>query len=175
MKNPAQDKSGETGESKWGYAVAGAIALGFATVIQFAFGGLNEDSLARLPAFVKVAYGVGGKLGITVPLALFGLVLIGRDLVAKKQSKVVDAPSPARPAKAVPTWCALKAAGDDEDLEVGEPIPGEGSPKPAAETKKIAATRGRFAGGPTGDSPEPSEDGGGMVLSSAKYLNRRMD
>src|SRR5262245_31932748 len=98
MKNPAQANNdetsgGETGESKWGYAVAGAIALGFAAVIQFAFGGLDEDSLARLPGFIKVAYGVGGKLGITVPLALLGLGLIIRDLAATRPAAAATSAS----------------------------------------------------------------------------------
>lgn len=171
MKNPARDNTAEAGESKWGYAVAGAIALGFAAVIQFAFGGLNEESLARLPAFIKVAYGVGGKLGITVPLAVLGLVLIGRDLLAKKQSKVVDAPSPARPAKAAPSWCALKAAQDEEDLEVGEPIPGQSMVELPAKPV-IAARKPLGAAKTSKPNPEPEENGG-VVLSSAKYLNRR--
>ena len=48
-------------ESKWGYAVAGAIALGFAALIQFAFDP-PPDALEGLHPIVSVPYEVAGKL-----------------------------------------------------------------------------------------------------------------
>lgn len=155
-------------EIKWGYAFAGAIALGFAAVIQFVFAGLDEDSLARLPGFVKLAYGIGGKLGITVPLALLGLGLIIRDLTASRSVAKAASASTARSGK---SWCARKAEENDEDLEVGEPIPGQSMPSIPV---KAGPAQKQLVGAKAGARSEPEENGG-MVLSSAKYLNRRID
>lgn len=84
-----------------------------------------------------------------------------------------------------------RAPREEEELETGEPIPGEGEPMPAA--KKIPARRGKFDAKPpvqtepygsrggTGEGPPsgptvPNGSGGGqMVLSSAKYLKTSPD
>jgi hypothetical protein len=160
----------EDKEIKWGYAFAGAIALGFATVIQFAFGSLDDDSLARLPGFIKLAYGIGGKLGITVPLALLGLGLIIRDLASHRPAAASASNATPRSGK---SWCAQKAEQDDEDLEVGEPIPGQSMVELPAKPV-IAARKPLGAAKTSKPNPEPEENGG-VVLSSAKYLNRRRD
>jgi hypothetical protein len=148
---------------KWGYAFAGACALGFAALIQVAFGGLDEESLGRLPAIVTVPYGLAGKLGITVPLALLGVGLILRDVLVNRRAGTVRL----------------------DDLEEGEPLADEiPSPAPAKPAKKIAALAGGFegrhekanatTGGPVADAaPIAQRPGSGqVVLSSARYLNK---
>src|SRR5262245_26211199 len=52
MKTATSKPSDSADNVKWGYAIAGAIALGIAAVIQVAFGGLDEETLATLPAIV---------------------------------------------------------------------------------------------------------------------------
>jgi hypothetical protein len=65
------------------------------------------------------------------------------------------------------------ATAEEEELETGEPIPGEADTPPPG--KKIPARNGGFAGRAP-DRTEPSETGGGqMVLSSAKYLKNNPD
>src|SRR5688572_12511287 len=81
MTSPHPETTPDDPGSKWGYATAGAIALGFATAIQFAFGGLDDEALASLPAFIVVPYEFAGKLGLTVPLAALDLILILRDVI----------------------------------------------------------------------------------------------
>jgi hypothetical protein len=154
----------DTGAMKWGYAFAGACALGFAALIQVAFGGLDEEALANLPAIVTVPYGIAGKLGITVPLALLGVGLILRDVLVNRRGGIVK----------------------PDDLEEAEPL-AEEVPSPALAPKpgkKIAALAGGFegrhhtppptTGGPVGDAvPIAQRPGSGqVVLSSAKYLNK---
>jgi hypothetical protein len=112
-----------------------------------------------------VPYSLAGKLGITVPLALIGVGLIARDLLANAGTGGVrTTTAPARTRRAVP-----KA---DDDLEVGEPIPEElatpAAPIPAARKIPVGPTRRPAAGTP---SAPPVDAGGGMVLSSAKYLS----
>jgi hypothetical protein len=60
---------------------------------------------------------------------------------------------------------------EEEELETGEPIPGEGE-APAA--KKIPARRGKFDGNPPAQNGAAAP-GGHMVLSSAKYLKTKPD
>jgi hypothetical protein len=187
----------DAGAMKWGYAFAGACALGFAALIQVAFDGLDEEALARLPAIVTVPYGMAGKLGITVPLALLGVGLILRDLLVNRRA-VAARPEAAVPGRATRNARARQAEPVTapvavEELEVGEPLADEmSSPAPAAKPaaplvkpgKKIAALAGAFdgrhdgapvtTGGPVGDAePIAQRPGSGqVVLSSAKYLNK---
>jgi hypothetical protein len=175
---------------KWGYAFAGACALGFAALIQVAFDGLDEDALANLPAIITIPYGIAGKLGITVPLAMLGAGLILRDVVinGRGSSMATAATTPSRFGKiaGIHTPKSEVVRGSAEDLEMGEPIADDAPPlapskKPA---KKIAALAGGFGGrrdgapvatgGPMSDSaPVPQRPGSGqVVLSSAKYLNK---
>lgn len=163
---------------KWGYAFAGACALGFAALIQVAFDGLDEEALANLPDIVTVPYGIAGKLGITVPLALLGIGLILRDALVNQRSSAAGS--------VVASSRRAKDAVADEALEMGEPLPDEVAPAPAAPKpgKKIAALAGGFGGrgggvpeetgGPVGDAaPVAQRPGSGqVVLSSAKYLNK---
>lgn len=183
-------ETSDPGAMKWGYAFAGACALGFAALIQAAFGGLEEESLANLPAIVTVPYGIAGKLGITVPLALLGVGLILRDLLVNQRGGTarLDESAPGRSTRIAgvrqPEPGAAPVAV--EDLEVGEPLADEvPSPAPVAKPgKKIAALAGGFGGrhegapattgGPVGDAePVAQRPGSGqVVLSSAKYLNK---
>jgi hypothetical protein len=180
----------DAGSLKWGYAFAGACAVGFAALIQVAFDGLDEEALANLPAIVTVPYGLAGKLGITMPLALLGVGLILRDVMVNGRGSTMSTAATttsrlsriggAHPPK---PDVARKSA---DDLEVGEPLV-EDLPPPAPSKKparKIAALAGGFGGrregvpettgGPVGDSvPLPQRPGSGqVVLSSAKYLNK---
>jgi hypothetical protein len=178
MKSPAAEKSHNADEGKWGYAIAGACALGFAAIIQLAFGGLDEEALAKLPAVVTVPYGLAGKLGITAPLALLGVALILRDVLVNRGVTGTGS--------AAPRSAGRGRAADEEDLELGEPIPDEASAAAKQPAPKIAARAGGFGGrvsgaagaavptgGPVGDSSPVTQraDSGQVVLSSAKYLN----
>jgi hypothetical protein len=58
---------------------------------------------------------------------------------------------------------------EEEELETGEPIPGEGEPMPVA--KKIPGKRGKPKENPSDQPAAESAPGGQMVLSTAKYLN----
>jgi hypothetical protein len=167
MNNSAPaERAHAANESKWGYAIAGCIALAFAAVIQFAFGGLDEEMLANLPAVVTVPYGIAGKLGLTVPLAILGLGLILRDTMANSRGTNGDSARLAgRRGRAKPQ--------DEEELEMGEPLPDEPAPaaSPKGVVKKIPAGPARAPSRPAGGAPQ-IDAGGGMVLSSAKYLNQ---
>jgi hypothetical protein len=201
MKHPSARPRAAEENSKWGYATAGAIALAFAAVIQFAFGDLSTDTQARLPAFVRIPYAVAGKLGLTVPMALVGLGLIGRDVLANRRAglpPVAGGPREVGPRSGassrvarppVPAHAAPGAEPLAEELEAGEPLPGE--EQPAEQTgsgrRKIPALPGGFDGrvsttesgttagpAPAGSEPRPAKaKGTGTVeLSSAKYLNK---
>lgn len=171
-----------TDNMKWGYAIAGAIAVGFALFIQVGFDGLDEEGVANLPAIAAVPYALAGKLGITFPLALLGMGLILRDVLTNQRTRYE---SPREKAKAKPPRKSNGPVAGDDGLEVGEPIPEETTTSNGKnrEGKKIPAlTRGfdgRGAGGapggPVGDSnPVSSQpDNGRMVLSSEKYLRKR--
>ena len=185
MKTPLRRPSPTTEETKWGYAIAGGIALGFAAIIQFAFGDLEGESLANLPAFVRIPYTVAGKLGLTVPLALLGLGLIIRDVLASRRTgaaQVVSLPrgaglkrgsSCAVPPVPVPAPAATEPADSAadpnaepiaEELEAGEPLPEE--EQTGSGRRKIPALPGRFdgrvsseeaaTGGPAPAASEPS-------------------
>lgn len=181
-KDESAAKDADTNESKWGYAFAGAIALGFAGVIQFAFGGLDEETLEIMPAIVKVPYEIAGKLGITVALAVIGLSLIARDVIVNRVSRSEVASG--RRSNTLRIAKQTAGAVDDADLPIAEDVEPARGKKPGA--AMIAALTGRFegrgasgpatTGGPTGDSnpAPPSDTGGQMVLSSAKYLNRNV-
>jgi len=188
---PTRPQESNEASMKWGYAFAGACAIGFAALIQVAFGGLDEEALANLPALVTVPYGIAGKLGITVPLAMLGVGLILRDvLVNQRGNPSGTAPAPARRTKlpGVPGLKHETARGSAEDLEVGEPLADELPPAPLQSpakkpTRKIAALPASFGGrrdgaaettgGVLGDAPVPQRPGTGqIVLSSAQYLNR---
>ena len=187
---PTQPQETDSASMKWGYAFAGACAIGFAALIQVAFGGLDEEALANLPAIVTVPYGIAGKLGITVPLALLGAGLILRDVLVNQAGNTTgSAATPSRRIK-LPPLPGLKhetARGAGEDLEVGEPLeesPPAPLPSPAKKpARKIAALPASFGGrrdgaaettgGVLGDAPVPQRPGTGqVVLSSAKYLNK---
>jgi len=193
MKNGNPQRT-DNDSLKWGYAIAGACALGFAALIQIAFDSLDETALERLPAFVTIPYGIAGKLGITIPLAALGLGLILRDVLVHRNATVCErgAGALSRLARASRTSDARSApvAGTEENLEVGEPLQ-EAAPAAPAGAKpapKIAAVARGFGGrggsapesipgktgGPVGDStPAPQRPGSGQIeLSSAKYLNR---
>jgi hypothetical protein len=182
----------DDGPVKWGFAIAGAIAIGFAALIQLAFDGLDAETLATLPAMVAILYGIAGKLGVTIPLAVLGFGLILRDVLGNRNTGTGVARPVARLAHISRTSKTKSAAVSDagECQEVGEPL-AEEAPAPAAvaqPARKIAAVAGGFGGrggsaqesipgktgGPVGDStPLPQRSGSGqMVLSSAKYLNR---
>jgi hypothetical protein len=178
MNNSAPAERAAANESKWGYAVAGGIALAFAAVIQFAFGGLDAEMLENLPAVVTVPYGVAGKLGLTVPLAVLGLGLILRDVLVNSRGSNADpGPTPARLAAAAGRRGRATPPQDEGELEYGEPLPDE--PVPAAAPKGVVK---KIPAGPApapapaprrpAASAPPVDTGGGMVLQSAKYLNR---
>ena len=186
---PTTPQETDTGSMKWGYAFAGACAVGFAALIQVGFDGLDEEAQANLPAIVTVPYGLAGKLGITVPLALLGVGLILRDVVVNGRESTIStaATTPARSRKisgAHPPKAEV-AQRSGEDMEMGEPLE-EAAPSQAPSrmpAKKIAALAGGFGGrregtpestgGPVGDAPVHQRPGSGqVVLSSAKYLNK---
>ena len=167
------DPKAEDKEVKWGYAFAGVLAIGIAAVVQFAFGDLDQETQDNLPAIFAIPYAVGGKLGLTVPLCVIGLCLILRDALFQGGGKKQAATSP-RPSKRA-------ARQEEEELEMGEPISEEAETVPNSGPVKIPAARGRFAGTtrPSGSSSGESRSGGGvtsdgqMVLTTAKYLNRK--
>src|SRR5262245_21433042 len=188
-------ETSDAGAMKWGYAFAGACAIGFAALIQVAFGGLDEEALARLPAIVTVPYGIAGKLGITVPFALLGVVLILRDLLVNRRAGAArpEATASGRSTKNAKARRSEPVTVAGEDLEVGEPLADDVPlPAPVAKAdaplakpgKKIAALAGAFdgrhdgapetTGGPVGDAASSAQrPGSGQVaLSSAKYLNK---
>lgn len=71
-------------------------------------------------------------------------------------------------------WGSTVASSAEEELETGEPIPGE-DPPPAA---KIPGRRGNYTGRApaAGDqTPPPAPGEGRVVLASAKYLNTNPD
>ncbi len=184
---PTKPQETDAPSLKWGYSIAGAFAIGFAALIQIAFDGLDEETLAGLPAIVTVPYGIAGKLGITVPLALLGGGLILRDVLVNRLGKSHGIPATQetqtrRPGQAHPKSGVYQGSG--EDLEVGEPLAEELPPSPSRKpARKIAALAGGFGGrrdgasemtsGALGDAPVAPRPGSGQVLlSSAKYLNR---
>lgn len=158
-------------EIKWGYAFAGLLAIGIAAVVQFAFGELDSEGQANLPAILAAPYALAGKLGLTVPLVVIGLCLILRDVLIHGRSSA-KAPS-SRSAKRT-------AQQEEEELEMGEPLSEavEGlEPDPVA--VKIPGARG-FTGTtrPTGSGAGSADSSstapnGQMVLTSAKYLNTK--
>jgi hypothetical protein len=172
MRSPRPETDQETKavNSKWGFATAGAIALGFAAVIQFAFGGLGDEALANLPAFIVVPYEFAGKLGLTVPLAALGLILILRDVVANRNAR-----APRNSSRAAGGGEMLVA----EEMETGEPMPEE---RPRLRRPRIVGLPGRFDGRVEGSASEgagsgPSEDRAkpavhGMALSTEKYMKK---
>src|SRR5262245_13220033 len=105
-----------TDNMKWGYAIAGAIALGFALFIQVAFVGLDEEGVANLPAIAAVPYSLAGKLGITIPLLLLGVGLILRDVLANQPNQ--NEP-PREKAKAKPRRESKETVATDDGLEIG--------------------------------------------------------
>jgi len=159
------DNSSDDGV-KWGYAIAGGIAIAFAIVIQFAFGELDGDAVESLPPLIQFPYALAGKLGLTIPLVGFGMGLIIFDL-NKHQSKRAPIAT-TRPATTRRGRAELQT---DDDLEVGEPIAEElATPAPIPAGKKIPAGPAHRPGPGTPSAPQV-DAGGGMVLSSAKYLN----
>jgi hypothetical protein len=62
------------------------------------------------------------------------------------------------------------AAPAEEELETGEPIPGEDERFPTA--KPIAGVRGEFGDKPPGRPEPPPAPGGRLVLATAKYMPR---
>ena len=184
MIAPCTSESAADSDIKWGYAIAGAFALGFAMLIQVAFGELDDESAANLPAIAAVPYAIAGKAGLTIPLGLFGLVLILRDLL-RNQDSLFDSASQSAPARKRKTPPTTPKA--EEALEVGEPIPDEAPPAPAAgkaPAKKITALEGQFdgrhttapasTGGPVGSSdPTPQRPNSGRIeLASERFLNK---
>src|SRR5262245_57770374 len=85
----------KTEEYRWGYAVAGSVAVGCAALIQFAFDDLHPNTLQNFPAAISGPYSAVGKLALTVPLAVLGAGLVARDLVAN----LVPRPAVARRAR----------------------------------------------------------------------------
>lgn len=135
-------KRNQTQEDRWGYAVAGTAAIGFAALIQFAFDDLPPAALVYLPV---------GKLALTVPLAALGGVLIARDLFAnlgRRPAAVVQTQT--EPATLDEQPQDVNFAPDEElDLETGEPLEEEMGPK-------IPALRGRFTWLLGDDSYDPA-------------------
>ena len=153
----------KTEEYRWGYAVAGIVALSFASLIQFAFAELPHNILKYVPI---------GKLVLSVPLAAWGAALIARDLVANlgrptvrvvrsRREPALPAPQP-READPMPDSDVVpsgeleaesvsgeESVTDEEpDLEVGEPLEEDLGPK-------IPALRGRFTGLLCDDASKP--------------------
>ena len=178
MNSVVTDERAASDDLKWGYAFAGVCALGFAAVIQFAFGQLDEEALSNLPAIVTVPYAIAGKLGITITLAVVGLCLVARDVLV---NQAATAGSHMRKVTSAPKRKGNPTVADDE-LPIAEEVEPTNGKKQTGQ--KIAAKDGRFegrrgsipdqTGGPTGGAnpTTPSENDGRMVLSSAKYLNR---
>jgi hypothetical protein len=171
--------------SKWGYATAGAIALGFAAVIQFAFGGLDDEALASLPAFIVVPYEFAGKLGLTVPLAALGLILILRDVIPNLNGVRGTKGAPAALRRPARKPALVLATGGDElpvadEMEAGEPLADE--ERPRLHRPRIVGLPGRFDGrlegsGSERSGSERSEEKAkpqvhGMALSTEKYMKK---
>jgi hypothetical protein len=185
MTSPRAQTTPEDPGSKWGYATAGAIALGFAAVIQFAFGGLDDEALANMPAVIVVPYEFAGKLGLTVPLAALGLFLILRDAISNvKGAGVASAAHAALRRPARKHVMALAAGGDElpvaDEMETGEPLADE--ERSRTRRPRIVGLPGRFEGRIEGSGSEQSESGRseekgkppvhGMVLSTEKYVKK---
>lgn len=134
-------------EAKRRYVLAGAIALGFAALIQFASGGLGEEMLADLPEIVTVPHGVAGKLALTIPLARLGLVLIVRGVrTTATRATAAEATAPG----------AEPFAEEIPDTPAGQTIPAKfKTPSPASAPTPFRST----------------DSGGTVALNSAKYLN----
>jgi hypothetical protein len=176
------DPKDEDKEMKWGYAIAGVLAIGIAAVVQFVFGDLDQETQENLPALFAIPYAMGGKLGLTIPLAVIGLILLLCEAFLHGGGSEQTTTS-AAPRSAKRTAPAKRAAQqEEEEMEMGEPLSEavEGEPQPNA--VKIPA-RGRFAGAPrssgaprSGGAARSSEEESGvtsdghMVLSTAKYL-----
>ena len=165
------EAKGKDKEFKWGYTFAGLIAIGTAAAVQFAFGELDEGTLDNMPAILAIPYALGGKLGLTVPLAVLGLGLSVRDvLVHGSGNKQTPTSAPHFAKRAEPQ--------EEEELEMGEPLSEavEADPVRSPGPAKIPG-RGGFAGTPRSTrskrEEEPAATDGQMVLSTAKYLNRK--
>lgn len=181
---------------KWGFLIVGASIVGVAACIQFAYAGLHEQTLARLPAALARSYQVAGKYIVTVPLAALGVLLIAGNLLANRHSTGDARPSPPPIPRTTPSRAAFHLPPPlpndplprREEMEVGEPIPEEeAQAEQGAQTEsdrlKIPALPGRFDGrlaSPSSrtvetDSTQERKKGSHATveLTSAKYLNRR--
>ena len=116
------NEAASTDNMKWGFAIAGAIALGFALLIQVAFDGLDEEGVANLPAIAAIPYSLAGKFGITIPLGLLGVGLILGHVLA---NQAMQNESSRETARAMPSQKSNRTVAGDDGLEVGEPIPEE--------------------------------------------------
>ena len=190
------DARGAASGSKWGYLIAGAIVLNAAAVVQFALGDLSEGARAKLPGVVFKLHAAGGKVPLTVPVALLGAGLIVFALLPNRQPELPAPPvgrssSPAnrvppRVRLPMPTPAGLEAVAADgeEGLPIGEELPDQEQPAP--QRKKIPALPGRFdgrasseraeTGGPAPAASERSrsktKSGGNVELASEKYLDK---
>ena len=97
MNGHSPTASTESDDRKWGALIAGASIVGIAACLQFAYAGLHEHTLAKLPASVAHAYSVAGKLILTVPLAALGVLLVVGSVVTNLRER---AAAPTRPAPA---------------------------------------------------------------------------
>jgi hypothetical protein len=194
------DARGAASGSKWGYLIAGAIALNAAAVVQFALGDLSEGARAKLPGVVFKLHAAGGKVPLTVPIALLGAGLIVYALLPNRQPELPAPPVgrlssaanrvPPRVRLPMPTPAGLEAVAaepgaDEERLPIGEELPDQEQPRPRR--KKIPALPGRFDGRASSEraetgGPAPAESerprsktksGGNVELASEKYLDKR--
>jgi hypothetical protein len=168
--NPIQEPG-----SKWPGAVAGAVALGLAAAVQFAGGGLSDETVAGLSPVLAQPYRFAGNLCLTLPLAGFGLVLLGAAVFAPRRQPVPPA-SPAEPRTVVApqtiaggkrssTLCDIDIGAaweTEEELETGEPLEEEDE----ADAEVIAVRPARPA------RPAVRPTPGAVELVTAKYLAR---
>jgi hypothetical protein len=149
----------------WIHAMDGVLAIVLAVILHFAVGELSGTTADALPGPIGAAYARWGMAGLTVPLVVIGMAMILFDIWRHQPSRTPGEETASRPSSR-----RKLAAQTDEELEFGEPIPDEvAAPTPPVPTKKvIPAGPARPAAAPT---PQ-AEGGGGMVLTSAKYLNQ---
>jgi len=169
-------------EMKWGYAFAGALALGFAAVVQFVFGELTAEGAEALPAVLAVAYAAAGKLGLTVPLTILGVGLILFDVAkhvgGRKHPTTEVAPAPSS------SIAATAPSAADRDAEAPAAPPSEGGKIRGGWRGSEAARRGKKVNsteegeevrheGPMTLAPikEGKGNDGRVKLATERYMN----
>jgi hypothetical protein len=170
---------GNEQEMRWGYAFAGAMALGFAAIVQFVFGELTPEGIEALPAFLAGLYIAAGKLGLTVPLAGLGALLILFDVARGGGGS--PKPAAAEPTAAARLNAAMTAAASPPARQTpkrGGPvgkIPGRwrgaGYGKRGATVNTTEQGEETHQEGPVQMGPIQEGNGGRMKLDTERYMN----